>query len=95
MATFLMLGRYSAEGRRGITAGRTQKAKEAIRELGGEVQSIHALLGEHDLAIVVELPDLDRALLGALALARLTGVTFSTYPAFSAEHFDQLMNTPG
>ena len=92
MATFLMLGRYSVEGRRGITTGRTQQAHAAIRELGGQILSIHALLGEHDLVILTELPDLDRALLGSLALARLTGITFSTYPAYSAEHFDQLMN---
>jgi uncharacterized protein with GYD domain len=95
VATFFMLGRYSAEGRHSITAARTQKAKEAIRELGGEIKAIYALLGEHDIAMIVELPDLDRALLGSLALARLTGITFSTYPAYSAEHFDQLMNQPG
>jgi len=95
MATFLMLGRYSAEGRRSITAARTQQAKQTIRELGGETKSIHALLGEHDLVIIVELPDLDKALLASLALARLTGVTFSTYPAYTAEQFDQLMNTAG
>ena len=94
MATFFMLGRYSAEGRRSITAARTQKARDSIAELGGRIVSIYALLGEHDLAIFVELPDLDAALLGALALARLTGVTFSTYPAFSAERFDELMNRP-
>ena len=93
MATFLMLGRYSAEGRRSITAARTNQARSAIRELGGDILSIHALLGEHDLVMMVELPDLDKALLGSLALARLTGITFSTYPAYSAEHFDQLMNS--
>lgn len=92
MATFFMLGRYSAEGRQSITAGRTQRAKEAIAQLGGSILSIHALLGDHDLAIILELPDLDSALLGSQALARLTGVTFSTFPAYSAEKFDQLMN---
>jgi uncharacterized protein with GYD domain len=95
MATFFLLGRYSAEGRRGITAARTQKAKESIHKLGGEIRSIYALLGEHDIAIIVELPDLDRALLASIDLARLTGITFSTFPAYTAEHFDELMNQPG
>ena len=43
--------------------------------------------------MMVELPDLAKALLGSLALAPLTGITFSTYPAYSAEDFDQLMNS--
>jgi len=94
MATFFMLGRYSAEGRTGITTSRTQRAKQAIHDLGGEILSIHALLGEHDLAIIAELPDLDAAVVASLSIARLTGITFSTYPAYSAEHFDQLMNQP-
>ena len=90
MATFFMLGRYSAEGLKGITTTRTQKARDLVKELGGEIQSIHALLGEHDLAIVVDLPNLDAALRASVQLGRLTNVAFSTCPAFTAEQFDKL-----
>ena len=90
MTTFFMLGRYTSEGLKGITTARTQKAKELVKELGGEIKSIHALLGEHDLVLIVDLPNLDNAVRASIQIGRMTGVTFSTCPAFSAEQFDKL-----
>lgn len=92
MATFFFLGRYSTEGLKGVAAARTSKATELIKQLGGEIKSIHALLGDHDLAIVAELPNVDVALRASVQLGRLTGVTFSTSPAFTAEQFDKLLS---
>ena len=56
MATYLMFGKYSSEAIKGISAERTQKAKEIIKNLGGKVNAIYALLGQHDLVLIVDFP---------------------------------------
>ena len=94
MATYFMFGRYSVEARGAITPARTQRARETVQALGGDIVTIYALLGEIDLVIILELPGTEAALQASVALSRLTGVTFSTYPAFSAEQLDALMNHP-
>lgn len=91
MATFLMLGKYSTEAVKGISAERTKLVAQHIQKFGGEVTSIYALLGEHDLALMVELPGTEQAMKASVALGRMTGVSFTTLPAVSVEDFDRMM----
>ena len=46
MATFLMFGKYSAQAMKEMSPGRTQKAVDLIKKLGGEVKGMYALLGQ-------------------------------------------------
>jgi uncharacterized protein with GYD domain len=91
MATFFMFGRYTQEAIRGISADRTQAAVEEIKKMGGEVNAMHVLLGEYDLMICVKLPGVEDAVKASVALARLTGVAFTTCPAIEVEVFDRLV----
>ena len=91
MATFFMLGKYSAEAVKGISAERTEQAALEIQKFGGEVRSIYALLGEHDLALIADFPGIEQAMKASVALGRLTGVSFTTSPAVSVEEFDRMM----
>lgn len=91
MATFFMFGKYSAESIRSISIDRTQKAIAAIRDLGGEVRGMYALLGEYDLLFCVELKNNDDAFKASISLTQLTGISFNSCPAVSVETFDQLM----
>ncbi|HVY57749.1 MAG TPA: GYD domain-containing protein [Xanthobacteraceae bacterium] len=91
MATYVMLGRYSPEGVRGISAKRTDDTQKLVRENGGDLKAAYALLGDHDLLIVAELPDTARAMQTSAALTKLLGVHFTTCPAVTAEEFDSLM----
>jgi uncharacterized protein with GYD domain len=86
MATFFMFGRYTHEALRAISAERTQAAVEEIKKMGGEVNAMHVLLGEYDLMICVQ-----DAVKASVALARLTGVAFTTCPAIEVEVFDRLV----
>ena len=52
MATYVMLGKYSLEGVKGISAKRTDKARAVIKQHGGELKAVYALLGEFDLVWV-------------------------------------------
>jgi uncharacterized protein with GYD domain len=91
MATFFMFGKYSAESIRTISIDRTQKAIAAIRDLGGEVKGMYALLGEYDLLFCVELNKNDDAFKASISLTQLTGISFKSCPAVPVETFDRLM----
>ncbi|MCD6079905.1 MAG: GYD domain-containing protein [Candidatus Omnitrophica bacterium] len=91
MAKFLLLGKYSLEAMKGISAQRTQEAKKIVEKAGGKVNSIYALLGPYDLALVVELPDDKSAMKVSLELTRMSGIAFTTLPAVDVEEFDKLV----
>jgi uncharacterized protein with GYD domain len=91
MATFFMFGKYTSESIKKISAERTQQAVNEIRKMGGEVNAMHVLLGEYDLVICVKLPGIEDAVKASVALARLTGIAFTTCPAVEVEAFDRLI----
>ena len=93
MAKFVMLGKYTQGSMEGISASRTDQAGDVIRESGGEVIGMYALLGAFDLILLVELPDIETAMQVSLKLTRLTGVGFLTSPAVDVETFDALASS--
>ncbi len=90
MAKFVMLGNYTQGSMEGISASRTDQAGEVVRESGGEVIGMYALLGAYDLILFVELPDVETAMQVSLKLTRMTGIGFLTSPAVDVETFDAL-----
>ncbi len=91
MATFIMFGKYSAEALKGMSPARTQQITETIKKFGGDVQGMYATLGEHDLIFILTLPGVEQAMQVSVALAKMTGIGFTTAPAVTAAAFDQLM----
>ena len=92
MATFFMFGSYSSEAIQKISSERTGEVVGAVEQFGGTVTSIHALLGSHDLVFIVDLPGVEKAMQASIALTKLTGISFTTSPAVTAEKFDELMS---
>jgi uncharacterized protein with GYD domain len=90
MAIFFMLGKYTPEARREISAKRTQQAIEAIKKLGGKVMDMYALLGPYDLLFCIRLPGIEDAIKASVALSALTGISFTTCPAVTVEAFDEM-----
>ncbi len=90
MAKFLMLGRYSLEAIKGITAERTKNVVGTIEKGGGRVNLMLALLGNYDLAFVAEFPGISDALKTSVDLTKLTGISFTTSPAITVEEFDKI-----
>ncbi len=91
MATYVMFGKYSVEGMKGISAKRSNEAKALIKKHGGELKAGYAMLGGVDLVLIVDLPDTARAIAASAALAKLTGIAFATSPAVTLEEFDKLI----
>lgn len=91
MGTFFMVGKYSSEALKEISAERTDKANNLIKKFGGEVTSMYALLGEKDLVFIVNLPGIEQAMQASVALSKLTGISFTTSPAITVEEFDKMI----
>jgi len=90
MIKFLMLGKYSVDAIKGISADRTKKAVEVMEKAGGKVNFMYALLGNYDLALVVDFPGINEMMKASVAITKLTGIGFTTSPAISVEEFDKI-----
>jgi uncharacterized protein with GYD domain len=91
MATYLLFGKYSGEALKGISAKRSDEARALFKKHGGELKAAYATLGGVDLVMIVDLPDNARAMAASTALAKLTGIAFTTSPAVTIEEFDKLV----
>ena len=90
MATYLLFGKYSAEALKGISARRSDEAKALIKKHGGELKAAYAMLGCVDLVMIADLPDNTRAMAASMALAKASGIAFTTAPAVPIDEFDKL-----
>lgn len=93
MNTFILLGKYTQEALKGISAKRTEKATRLIEKFGGQVKAIYALLGAYDLILIAEFPGVNEVLQASVALTKLTGIGFTTSPAIPVEEFDKLVGS--
>ena len=90
MSTYFFFGCYSQSALKEISAKRTEEAGKTFKKFGGQVKSVYALLGEHDLVITAEVPGTEAAMQISMALQKLTGISFKTAPALPVEQFDKL-----
>jgi uncharacterized protein with GYD domain len=71
MPKYLSLAKYTPEGLKGLVkegvAKRRASVEQAIKALGGHVESFYFAFGEHDAVVITELPD--NVSVAALSLA--------------------------
>jgi len=91
MSTFFMFGKYSSESMKGMSTERTDESTGIIKKFGGEVVSMYALLGGYDLVLIVNFPGVEDIMKASVALGKLTGISFTTYPAVTVERFDKII----
>ncbi len=92
MSTYLMFGKYSTMGLKEANSDRTNKAVDLIKKYDGEVKSMYALLGEQDLLLIVNFPNIEHAMKASVALNKITNISFTTSMAVTVEEFDNMMN---
>ena len=90
MTSFFLFGSYTQDALDGIDADRTKKAEEIIGGYGGKLRSVYALLGEYDIVMIADLPGVPEAVQVSIALARDTGIAFTSAPAIPVADFDRL-----
>jgi uncharacterized protein with GYD domain len=93
MSTFILFGNYSVEAFKGISSERTAKSHDLASKYGGEVKSIHALLGKDDLVVITEFPGVPEVMQFSVALSKMTGIGFTTAAAVDAAQFDKIMES--
>jgi uncharacterized protein with GYD domain len=52
---------------------------------------MYALLGVHDLLFIFDFPGVEDAMKASVALAKMTGISFTTDPALTVAEFDKMM----
>jgi len=91
MPIFMLFGKYTNEAIRGISPERTEHAAQIIKDNGGKVISMFAVMGEHDLVFTLDFPDSESAFVTSVALKKFTGISFTTSPVVEVEIFDKLI----
>ena len=92
MAKFMVTASYTAEGARGLAKDGGSKRKAAVQKLveglGGKIEAIYFAYGEHDVYIIVDLPDAASCLALSVTVNGSGAVRLSTIPLITAEEMD-------
>lgn len=91
MATFIMLGQYTTDSVKQISAERSVKAEALVKQHGGKVKDGYAMLGKNDLLLIVEADNVESAMKISVGLSKLLDISFTTSPAVDIDDFDKLM----
>ncbi len=94
MATFIMLGNYTAQGIANIkdSPSRLDAAREQLAPLGVELKDVYLTMGEYDLVVVVEAPDNATAVKALLAVGAQGNLTTTTLAALTEHQFRNLIS---
>lgn len=61
MPKYLVQAAYTAEGLRGLekdkASGRKQAVTQAVEGVGGKLEAMYYALGDHDVLLIVDMPD--------------------------------------
>lgn len=90
MATFILFGNYSLDSVKQISSKRTEDSIELIKNNGGELIQGYSLLGDTDIILIVEFPDIKQAMKTSVGLSKMLGISFTTAPAVTLDDFDKL-----
>ena len=92
MAKLLIIGKYTADGTKGLIkeGGSNRKAavEKAVKGLGGKLESIYYAYGDADVYAVVDMPDTTSALALSLVVNASGAVHVNTIPLMSVEDVD-------
>lgn len=90
MATFIMMGNYSADAVKQISVERIPKANQIVQQCGGAILSTYVTMGRTDILVITEFPGINEAMKASVSLNKALGISFSTVPALAIEDFDRL-----
>jgi uncharacterized protein with GYD domain len=94
MATYLSLMRWTKEGIEKIkdSPTRLDAARKAIEPSGGKIKSFYMLMGQYDMAVVLEAPDDETLARISLSLASKGGIRMETTRAFTEDEYRKIIS---
>jgi uncharacterized protein with GYD domain len=95
MPKYLIEASYTAEGLRGLqkdkASGRKQAVTKVVESLEGKVEALYFALGEHDVVMIVEMPDVASAAALALGVSSTGLVRTRTTALLTVEETDRAL----
>ena len=92
MPKYLVRASYTTEGTKGLikdgASGRLAVAKKVIESVGGSIEAFYYALGDTDLVIIVDVPDISSAAAISLTVNAAGGVRSSTTPLLTPQEMD-------
>ncbi len=97
MATYVLLIRWTEQGIRQVkdSPNRLDKAKNVLKEMGGQFKSILMTMGDYDLVMIYEAPDDAIAARFTLMLGMLGNVRTTTLKAFPEQAYREIIHSLG
>jgi uncharacterized protein with GYD domain len=93
MAKFLTLGSYTNDGLKGVLkeggTGRRKAVEDAVKAMGGHVESYYFAFGDFDVAVITDVPDNVTAAALAIGIASTGTVNLKTVVLLTPEEVDQ------
>ena len=95
MPKFMIQASYTAEGLKGLqkdkASGRRAAVTSALEALGGKLDAMYYALGEHDVFVIVDLPDAQTATALSVAVSASGLVRTSTTALLTVEEADHAL----
>lgn len=95
MAKYLVQASYTAEGLQGLlkdkATGRRQSVIRAVESVGGKLEAMYFALGEHDVLLIIDMPDAVSGAALALRVSASGVVRTKTTTLLTVEEADQAL----
>jgi uncharacterized protein with GYD domain len=92
MPKFLIKASYTTEGTRGLLkeggSGRRAAIQKLMESVGGQLDALYFAWGEHDVYVIVDMPDAASAMAASLSVNSSGGATVTTVPLITPEEMD-------
>jgi uncharacterized protein with GYD domain len=94
MATFVILGNYTAQGIAAIkdSPSRLDAAREGLGAMGVTIKDFYLTMGAYDIVTVVEAPDAATAAKGLMTLGMAGNVSTVTMAALTESEFRKVVS---
>jgi uncharacterized protein with GYD domain len=92
MAKYMVAGSYTPDGIPGLLeeggTGRVKRVTQMIEALGGTIESFYYGFGDHDVYVIVDLPDNESATAISMAVNATGAVVLTTTVLMTPEQMD-------
>jgi uncharacterized protein with GYD domain len=89
MPTYIIHGNYTQQGAQNMkdSPARLDAVKQAVQNAGGKVHAFYITMGQHDMVMIVEMPNADTVLKMVIAAAGEGNVSTETFRAFTEDEY--------
>jgi uncharacterized protein with GYD domain len=97
MPTYISLLRWTQQGAQNITQSpnRLDAARAAFQRAGAQLKDFYMLMGQYDLAVIVEAPNDEAIARAILSIGAAGNVRAETSRAFTEEEYRRIMSSLG